>query len=683
MGSIQVIQHGMCMGGDSFAPADERPRPTSERPTVSTVRSGSKRGGVCMYCTYGKDLQLGAWLIRGEGLATGRQHTTTHTANPSSARITRMLVSTVTTAAAALLFSGAVLAAPADPAPKQHSCRCLASDSSCWPKAADFARLNATVSGRLISIAPAAAVCYPSSANFNAAQCASLRANSTNPYFRGDIPGATMHLNHAGDANEVNVCPLDNTLTGTCGQGRVPVVGIEAKTKNDIKAAVNFARKNNLRLVVKNTGHDYFGRSSGAGSFLLWTHHMRGMDFHESFVPRKCRKNVGSAVTIQAGEQWANVYPAAEARGLAVIGGEARTVGSVGGYLQGGGHSPISRTFGLAADNAIEFSVITANGNEVIANECQNTDLFWALRGGGGGTFGVVASATVKTHPSPKTGAAIGSISSAGAADPRAAGKALLQRLIDIQPALDKAGVSGYYSLTPVSVLYILYHPNGTNATIAEALKPLTEFVASSNGTYAQGGATVSFPTYYSAYNFLSCRTWPQTCTDTVGTSLALGSRLIPTTTFTDPVASKQLGGALSDILTQMGSTPFMLAQLVAGGKVAQQDPDALGLNPAWRKALWHVVITKGWTDAAPAAEIATAKAEVTRLTQLMRDVTPGSGAYFNEADANEPNYRDAFFGNHYAKLLSIKNQYDPTGLFVCKKCVGSEGWTDDGNCRA
>ena len=98
-----------------------------------------------------------------------------------------------------------------------------------------------------------------------------------------------------------------------------------------------------------------------------------------------------------------------------VVGGVEPTV-SLGGYTLGGGHSPIGRKFGLAADNVLEIEMVTANGDVVIVNgqetkttDCNgnvhtssDTDLFWALRGGGGGTFGIVTKFTYKLHYSPK-----------------------------------------------------------------------------------------------------------------------------------------------------------------------------------------------------------------------------------------------------------------------------------------
>ena len=74
---------------------------------------------------------------------------------------------------------------------------------------------------------------------------------------------------------------------------------------------------------------------------------------------------------------------------------------AVGGYLQGGGHSPLSRWKGLAADQVLEYDVVTADGQRQTVNACQNSDLFWALSGGGGGTYAIVLSAVIRTFPTP------------------------------------------------------------------------------------------------------------------------------------------------------------------------------------------------------------------------------------------------------------------------------------------
>jgi hypothetical protein len=106
-----------------------------------------------------------------------------------------------------------------------------------------------------------------------------------------------------------------------------------------------------LRLVVKSSGHDYLGRSTGRGSLLIWTHYFQNITFTDSFVVDREMK--GSSVTMGSGVSLQTIYLAAEKVGKMVVGGRAATVALGGGYIQGAGHSAFSQLFGLAADNAL------------------------------------------------------------------------------------------------------------------------------------------------------------------------------------------------------------------------------------------------------------------------------------------------------------------------------------------
>ncbi|EOO01312.1 putative isoamyl alcohol protein [Phaeoacremonium minimum UCRPA7] len=114
----------------------------------------------------------------------------------------------------------------------------------------------------------------------------------------------------------------------------------------------------------------------------------------------------GSTVKVEAGVLGFEVLEAAHARDLVVLTGACPTVGVAGGYTQGGGHSALSTTFGLAADQTLEFEIVTATGQFVKASRTENADLHWALSGGGGGTYGVVISLTVRTHHESTVGGA-------------------------------------------------------------------------------------------------------------------------------------------------------------------------------------------------------------------------------------------------------------------------------------
>ena len=108
---------------------------------------------------------------------------------------------------------------------------------------------------------------------------------------------------------------------------------------------------------------------------------MRGISFHDGFTPQGCTKLINvSAITSAAGTQMRELNEEAHSRNLTIVSGGAETVG-VGGFLTGGGHSILSSTFGMAADQVLEMEVVTPGGEILTINECQNNDMFWAFRG--------------------------------------------------------------------------------------------------------------------------------------------------------------------------------------------------------------------------------------------------------------------------------------------------------------
>jgi len=122
-------------------------------------------------------------------------------------------------------------------------------------------------------------------------------------------------------------------------------------------------------------------RSSGPNSLSIWTHHLRGVNFYDNFKPKGCKiATYDHAITAAAGTQMLELDEQASYRNLTIVSGGANTVG-VGGYLTGGGHGALSSTYGLGADQVVEIEMVTPGGDIITANECQNEDLFWAMRG--------------------------------------------------------------------------------------------------------------------------------------------------------------------------------------------------------------------------------------------------------------------------------------------------------------
>src|SRR5262249_5545232 len=145
----------------------------------------------------------------------------------------------------------------------------------------------------------------------------------------------------------------------------------------------------------------YQGTSNVADSLLIWTRPMDRIDLHDGFVPQGCSSAPQPAVSLGAGVVWLHAYAAVTKAGRYVQGGGCMTVG-VAGLISSGGFGSFSKRYGLAAASLLEAEVVTADGEIRIANACTNPELFWALKGGGGGNFGVITRVTLKTHELPQ-----------------------------------------------------------------------------------------------------------------------------------------------------------------------------------------------------------------------------------------------------------------------------------------
>ena len=178
---------------------------------------------------------------------------------------------------------------------------------------------------------------------------------------------------------------------------------IKAETVQDIVEGVKFAKKHAIRLVVKGAGHDYLGRSNAPDSLLIWTHSMRNIEVHKAFTPQGSQDSY-EAVTVEAGTRWGEVYQEVVTKHKKYVqGGGCTSVGACGGFLFSGGFNGYSKKFGSAAASLLEAEIVLADGEVLTVNAHNHPDLFWALKGGGGGTFGIVTKATLALHPLPDT----------------------------------------------------------------------------------------------------------------------------------------------------------------------------------------------------------------------------------------------------------------------------------------
>jgi hypothetical protein len=243
-----------------------------------------------------------------------------------------------------------------------------------WPSASSWANLNSSLSGKLLTPTPPGAVCHPNQPTYNASLCPTIAADWLTSAWQSENPVGTICNNFNNDT----CLPNPNV---TCSGAGYPVYVVNATCAEDVKKGVDFARQHDIRLIVKGTGHDYLGRSAAPNSLSIWTHHISGLSFQDGFQPKGCKFSIdGPAITAAAGTQMLEIDYEAHLRNLTIVGGGAGTVG-VGGYLTGGGHSALSSTYGMAADQVLEMEIVSPGGEILTINECQSSDLFWAMRG--------------------------------------------------------------------------------------------------------------------------------------------------------------------------------------------------------------------------------------------------------------------------------------------------------------
>ncbi|KAF1993650.1 FAD-binding domain-containing protein [Amniculicola lignicola CBS 123094] len=557
----------------------------------------------------------------------------------------------------------------AQAAPNTTASRCrYGPDDGKWPSAKAWTKFQKQLSSEdaLIKAVPQASVCY--GASKNDAKCQNLTKNWTNSYTHIDDPTEILSPIYQG----LTCQPPSIYDSGNCTLGGSPTYVVKAKNVLDIQLGLNFARNNGVRLVVKNTGHDFAGKSTGAGALSLWTHGFKDIQFFDNYVDESGYR--GPAIKAGAGIQAFELYKAANDHGVVVIAGEGQTVGVMGGYILGGGHSPLGSLYGMAADHVLGFEVVTPFGDFVSANSTSNPDLFWALRGGGGGSFGIVTSVTVKAYKDMPITAASWTLSSAKIGNDKfwSAVRAFADNFISYADS----GIYTYFVILPngndfTFSIQPFFAPNRTASAVASILQSYSSKLTALNVPFSP--KITEYKSFYSAWQ----AEFPLEALSDVRT--ALGSRLFPRSNFASETGRNVTFAALRGAVeTGHPVIAFNIAPTLARAG----NPDN-AVNPAWRTSVLHAITTQSWEISASAVNITNARRAFTNGTmQKWRDVTPNSGSYLNEADRLEPNWQQSFWGDKYARLLSIKNEMDPNDVLWVNNGVGSEGWrveTKDG----
>jgi hypothetical protein len=357
-----------------------------------------------------------------------------------------------------------------------NHCRCFPGDQ-CWPTAKQWDAFNVTVGGRLVTTQPIAASCHTTGlGHYDQEQCAELQAVWELPETHFKTSSSIMAPFFANQS-----CDPYTPKEAQCVIGTYIQYAVNASSASDYQKTIAFTQKHNIRLTVRNTGHDYNGKSTGAGAVAIWTHHLKDMQVVDYHSP----SYTGKAVKMGAGVQALEAYEIANSHGLVVVGGNCQTVGLAGGYSQGGGHGPLASKFGLAADQVLEWEVVTGQGELITASRQKNADLYWALSGGGGGTFGVVLSMTSKAFRDSRTSAANLTFTNEGISDDTFYD--LVETFISNIPKLLEADAVSIWLLLPGTFMMTpTTAPGLPKAELSALFEPVLTKLNSSNAKYSK-----------------------------------------------------------------------------------------------------------------------------------------------------------------------------------------------------
>src|SRR5471030_2030647 len=557
-----------------------------------------------------------------------------------------------------------------------------------WPSASAWQQLQQRVDGRLLKLDAPFAACAAGAA---APACTAALDALKNTYAIGDQPA----------------------LTQTSGwqdawASQPSAYAVAARGTADVVAAVNFAREHQLRLVVKGGGHSYQGTSDAPDSLLVWTRQMNDATLQPDFVAQGCSDAPQPAVTLGAGAMWIDAYDAVTTRGGRYVQGGGCTTVGVAGLVQSGGFSNFSKNYGTAAAGLIEAEVVTADGQVRIANACTNPDLFWALKGGGGGSLGVVTRLTLRTHTLPNfLGGAFGNIK---ASSPEAYKRLIAQFMTFYRDKLFNPHWGESVRFRRDNVLDIEMVFQGLDQNTAQATwKPFLDWVAATPADYSFVMPVMAFaaPAHFFwdaaflkqyAPSAIKSDDRPGAPDDAIYWAGNVGeagwylhnyeSAWLPQSLLDDKRES------LVDAL--FAASRKWSLQLHFNKGLAGAPPEAIAVardtatNPAVLDAFALVIIS---ASGAPAftgiaghePDLAKAKIEAAAVNASLAEVTklaPDNGAYVSESSYFQKDWQSAYWGSNYGRLRVVKQKYDPDGLFFVHNGVGSDDWSRDGFTR-
>ena len=390
----------------------------------------------------------------------------------------------------------------------------------------------------------------------------------------------------------------------------------------DIVDAVKFARTHSLELSVRGGGHNVAGRAVCDGGLMLDLSLAKGIDVDPA----------GRTARAQGGVTWREFNRETQLHGLATTGGVVSTTG-IAGLTLGGGVGWLMAKYGLATDNLISAEVVTASGDVLRANESENADLFWALRGGGG-NFGVVSSFEYRLHP-------VGPVMSGLAAYPVAEARDVLRFFRQVTSTLPDdltvfAGLLHAPDGAQIGVLIVCHC--GLLDEAEAALQPIKKFGSPLMNTIA--------PTTYEATNMMLDGGFPR------------GALNYWKSSFVKDLSNQAIDTMAARFALCPSPMSAMVLEHIHGAATRVGVSDTAFPH---RRDGYQLVIVSEWVEPADnARNIAWARESYDAMRPYF-----ASGRYVNYLGDDEGDDAvEAAYGPNYQRLRTLKRKYDPTNLF-------------------
>jgi FAD/FMN-containing dehydrogenase len=442
--------------------------------------------------------------------------------------------------------------------------------------------------------------------------------------------------------------------------GQHPAGVAFVKNAHDVSTCLAFVRKFKIPFAARSGGHSYAGWSGSSGLVI-------------DVSNLKTVAVSGTTAAVGAGTRLIDFYNGLAAKGRAVPGGSCPTVG-IAGLTLGGGIGVTARAYGLTCDSLESVQIVTANGAVLTAtaDPHQYADLFWACQGGGGGNFGVATSFTFRTVPAPEP------------------------LIFSLSWPWSQAAkvVAAWQSWAPHapdalwSNLHLAAAPGGKTPTISVGgtyLGSVSGAATLLNQLYAKVGSSPS--SHYLSYpqSFLSAMLVEAGCSSigyqachlpwyASGGKLTRQPQYAKSDFFTTPLSNSGISTLLAGIVALQkvrGGAGAVggIAFDALGGAVNRVAPGATAF--VHRNALFSAQYTTDWTNGAGSLGVSNQLTWLRKYWASMRPYASGQ-AYQNYIDPDLTNWRQAYYGGNYNRLVGIKKKYDPAGLFTFPQAIGT-----------